>query len=237
MADLIVVVNFMTEFAMLDGPTVKYTSTGGILDFYFFLGPTPENVVQQYTEAVGRPQMPPYWGLGFQLCRYGYNTLENMQTAVDRTAQFGIPHDVQYGDIDIMHKALDFTYSRENFGGLPEYIRELKQKGIKFMTILDPCISNAQNPEEYRPLKLGNEMDVWVKKSDGSPVVGKVWPEDPVYFPDYSKNSTREWWITLIREFHDLLEYDGLWIVRINCSLGLILFINYVLNLKMPILL
>lgn len=52
-------------------------------------------------------------------------------------------------------------------------------------------------------------------KADGTPVTGKVWPEDNVYFPDYSKNSTRDWWIIMIDEFHDLLEYDGLWIVII----------------------
>jgi hypothetical protein len=84
-------------------------------------------------------------------------------------------------------------------------------------------------------------MDVWVKRADGTPATGRVWPDGPVYFPDYSNPSTRynhmlksngnlsitkayryrsltyfrEWWITLIKEFHDLLEYDGLWIVRI----------------------
>jgi len=58
-------------------------------------------------------------------------------------------------------------------------------------------------------------MGVWVMKADGTPVTGKVWPEDNVYFPDYSKNSTRDWWIIMIDEFHDLLEYDGLWIVII----------------------
>jgi alpha-glucosidase (family GH31 glycosyl hydrolase) len=41
---------------------------------------------------VGRAQMPPYWALGFQLCRYGYDSIENMKAAVDRTAQYNIPH-------------------------------------------------------------------------------------------------------------------------------------------------
>ncbi|CAL8132402.1 unnamed protein product [Orchesella dallaii] len=209
----VVIVNSNAQqFSMLSGPSIQYITTGGLLDIYFFLGPTPENTVEQYTEAVGRPQMPPYWALGFQLCRVGYTTIDRMQAAVNRTSFYEIPQDVQYGDIDIMHKSLDFTYSRENFPGLPEYVRELKGKGIKFVTILDPCISSGEDPEEYRPLKLGDEMDVWVKKADGTPALGKVWPEHPCYFPDYSRNSTREWWRILIKEFHDLLEYDGLWI-------------------------
>jgi hypothetical protein len=43
---------------------------GGILDLYLFLGPSPEAVVSQYTEAVGRYYVPPYWALGFHLCRF-----------------------------------------------------------------------------------------------------------------------------------------------------------------------
>ena len=58
-------------------------------------------------------------------------------------------------------------------------------------------------------------MDVWIKKADGTPVVGRVWPEDPVYFPDYSNNRTREWWITMIKEFKDVVDFDALWIVSI----------------------
>lgn len=79
------------------------------------------------------------------------------------------------------------------------------------MTILDPGIGVGEPAGTYRPYDYGNELDVWVKRPDGSPMVGRVWPGD-VHFPDYSKNATRHWWITLIKEFHDLLEFDALWI-------------------------
>lgn len=101
---------------------------------YFFLGPTPENVVQQYTEAIGRQPIPPYWSLGFHLCRWGYQTTENMIAAYDRTFAAGIPQDSQWGDIDVMDRRLDFTYDTTNFAGLPAFIDSLHQKGTVLNT-------------------------------------------------------------------------------------------------------
>lgn len=42
--------NFI-EFQMHPTPGMVYRTIGGILDMYFFLGPTPENTAQQYTEV------------------------------------------------------------------------------------------------------------------------------------------------------------------------------------------
>jgi hypothetical protein len=53
-------------------PAITFRTVGGLLDFFIFLGPSPQNIIQQYTEVIGRPYMPPYWGLGFHLCRYAF---------------------------------------------------------------------------------------------------------------------------------------------------------------------
>ncbi|CAL4100019.1 unnamed protein product, partial [Meganyctiphanes norvegica] len=104
-------------------PGVTLRSIGGIIDLMFFMGPTPSEAVSQYQQVIGKPFLPPYWALGFQLCRYGYTDLDKMKKAVSRTRRHGIPQDVQYADIDHMDHRLDFTIDSTHFNELPDYVK------------------------------------------------------------------------------------------------------------------
>ena len=79
-----------------DQAMLTYRTIGGVFDIFVFGGSTPEQVIRQYQTVIGKPYFPPYWAFGFQLCRYGYNTLDNMKAAMYRTLNASIPIDVQY---------------------------------------------------------------------------------------------------------------------------------------------
>lgn len=50
-----------------------------------------------------------------------------------------------YGDIDYMKHKLDFTYDTEKFGGLPEYVDELRANHTRYIVILVGISYNHQN--------------------------------------------------------------------------------------------
>lgn len=42
---------YFLDYEFLPEPALVYRTTGGVLDFYAFLGPEPENVIQQFTNV------------------------------------------------------------------------------------------------------------------------------------------------------------------------------------------
>lgn len=55
------------EVTLGPAPHLVYRTIGGQLDIFFFPGPKPEQVIQQYQQVIGRPFLPPYWALGYQV--------------------------------------------------------------------------------------------------------------------------------------------------------------------------
>uniref|UniRef100_A0A8D0H5K9 P-type domain-containing protein n=1 Tax=Sphenodon punctatus TaxID=8508 RepID=A0A8D0H5K9_SPHPU len=202
------------EFALQPAPAVTYRTTGGILDFYIFLGDTPEQVVREYLELIGRPLMPPYWSLGFQISRWGYGSLDEVKAVVNRNRAIGIPYDVQYTDIDYMEDKKDFTYDKQKFQDLPNFAVDLQSHGQKYIIILDPAISiyNLRNNTPYEPYVRGQNLKVWINESDGeTKLVGEVWPGLTV-FPDFTNPICSTWWADECKIFFDQVKYDGIWI-------------------------
>jgi len=168
------------DYSFGPDPSVTIRTIGGILDFFIFLGPTPEQVIQQYTWLVGRPMIPPYWSLGFHLCRWGYGNLTHMKLVNQRNRDAGVPFDVQYADIDYMDAFKDFTIDPINYRGLKEYFAQLNVDGIRTIILLDPGLFDDQ--KYYRPTIEGIEQDVFIQWENGSLMRGTCWP-GPLFMP------------------------------------------------------
>ncbi|XP_053606389.1 lysosomal alpha-glucosidase-like [Plodia interpunctella] len=193
-------------------PALTFRTVGGVLDFYIFLGPTPDDVTRQLSDVIGKPFLPPYWSLGFHLSRFNYGSLNNTRQVWANNRNAGIPFDVQWNDIDYMKNRNDFTYDEEKFGELPQFVDELHKAGMHYVMIVDPGISASEAPGTYPPYERGMDMNIFTLNSSGLPLVGKVWNRESTVFPDFTHPNVTSYWVEMLQSFHQKIKYDGVWI-------------------------
>lgn len=191
-----------------DGLTFKMI--GGVLDLYFFAGPSPRKVLDQYTLFVGRPAPMPFWTLGFHQSRYGYKTLKEVETVVAKYKEIGLPLESMWSDIDYMDRFRDFTIDPDTYPPVEfrKFVDTLHANNQKFTMIVDPGIKVE---DSYPPYVRGKELDIFLKTESGEEYLGQVWP-GAVHYPDFLHPKAKQWWTKEISEFYKVMPFDGLWL-------------------------
>ncbi|KAH9911573.1 glycosyl hydrolases family 31-domain-containing protein [Epithele typhae] len=194
---------------------VQYRLLGGTLDFYFFSGPSPQSVVEQYGALVGLPTWQPAWGFGFHLCRWGYANVSETREQVDKMRAANIPLEVMWNDIDLYHAIRDFTTDPVSFPAdeVADFIANLTANNQHFIPIVDAALAIQVNDTDvYDPYTRGVEQDVFMKNPDGSLYLGQVWPGYTV-FPDWFANNTQGFWTEALRNWSQPgVNYSGIWL-------------------------
>ncbi|MDK0796203.1 glycoside hydrolase family 31 protein [Clostridium perfringens] len=189
------------------GDRIFFGAIGGQIQYYFIPGENIKEVVKNYTALTGRMEMPPLWSLGYQQCRFSYFSQEEVRELVKTFEEKDIPLDVVYLDIDYMDGFRVMTFKTPNFDDAAGLISDLKEKGIRTITIIDPGV---KVDEEYEVFKRGKEGNHFTKKLDGEIFIGAVWPGDSA-FPDFSNKECREWWKSELKKFISEHGMDGIW--------------------------
>lgn len=195
------------DMGMEMGDRIFFGAIGGQIQYYFIPGENIKEVVKNYTALTGRMEMPPLWSLGYQQCRFSYFSQEEVRELVKTFEEKDIPLDVVYLDIDYMDGFRVMTFKTPNFDDAAGLISDLKEKGIRTITIIDPGV---KVDEEYPVFKRGKEGNHFTKKLDGEMFIGAVWPGDSA-FPDFSNKDCREWWKSELKKFISEHGMDGIW--------------------------
>ncbi|KAH7909433.1 glycoside hydrolase family 31 protein [Hygrophoropsis aurantiaca] len=194
---------------------IEYRAIGGILDFYFFSGPTVPEVIAQYGAVIGYPMWQPAWGFGFHLCRWGYHNISDDRQNVANMRAANIPLETQWNDIDLYHAYRDFTTDPVSFPGdeMREFIQELAANHQHYIPIVDVGIALTVNSTDvYDPYTRGVEQDVWIKNPDGSEYIGQVWPGYTVW-PDWFSENIQSYWTEALRNWTEMgVEFSGIWL-------------------------
>jgi alpha-glucosidase len=162
----------------------------GNLDYYFIGGPKLTEVIERYTYLTGRTPMPQKWTLGYQQCRWSYAPEERLIEIAKIFRECDIPCDALYLDIDYMDGFRVFTWDKKRFPNPSKVTNELKLKGFKLVTIIDPGVKKDKG---YKIYDEGLKNNYFAKGKDGVPYINAVWPGDSLY-PDFTQSKVRQWW-------------------------------------------
>ena len=168
----------------------KLEAASGELDLYIFLGPMVPGILERYSELTGRMPLPPLWALGYQQCRYSYETRARVEEIAHEFRERQLPCDAIYLDIHHMDGYRVFTFGKD-FPRPAEMIAKLGRNGFKIIPIVDPGVKDDPN---FSVLKRGCAANAFVKSADGSTdALGEAWP-GACRFPDFMNPAARAWW-------------------------------------------
>jgi alpha-glucosidase len=167
----------------------------GDVDYYVFFGPDPADVVELFTDLVGRMPLPPRWALGYHQSRWGYSTADAVRHVASELRRRRLPSDAIHLDIDHMDGFRTFTWHPERFPDPAGLIGELGQVGFKAVCIVNAGVKYEPDGD-YAVYREGHERGMFLRRSlePGSEEhLGYVWP-GLCAFPDHVREDVRGWW-------------------------------------------
>ncbi|MEM0373767.1 MAG: alpha-glucosidase MalA [Sulfolobaceae archaeon] len=175
------------------------------VEFYIIKGGSLEEVIEKYSDLVGKPFLPPMWALGYIVSRYSYFPQDSLIKIVEELIKEGFKVSAVCLDIHYMDNFKIFTWHPQRFPSPQKMIDKLHSMDVKIITIIDPGIRVDQN---YNIFKEG--LGKYCETKEGEIFVGKLWPGSVVY-PDFFREDVREWWSDLVAKWLSQ-GIDGIWL-------------------------
>ncbi|MFE3284850.1 glycoside hydrolase family 31 protein, partial [Streptomyces sp. NPDC059233] len=163
---------------------------GGPLRCWVLVGP-PARVAQGWSGLTGSAAVPPEWALGYQHARWGFGSTAEVRRVVSGYVSRGLPLSAVHLDIDHYDGHRVFTVDEERFPDLPGLAQELREQGVRLVSIVDPAVKAGDAVHASgRSVGAGG---AFVRDARGQEVRGEVWPGECAY-PDFTDPAVREWW-------------------------------------------
>ncbi|MGW6458160.1 glycoside hydrolase family 31 protein [Streptomyces sp. NPDC055078] len=162
---------------------------GGPLRCWVIVG-TPARVLTRWVRLTGAPAVPPSWALGPQHARRGSGGEREVRRIVAGYAGRDLPLSAVHLDIGRCEAHRVFSVVRERFPDLPALAKDLREHGVRLVSVVDPAVRAAPGNAVYDSGVAGG---VFVRDGRGREVRGVAWPGECV-FPDFTDPGVRRWW-------------------------------------------
>lgn len=188
------------------GDTAVITSENGDLSVYIIEENSLTDICRAFRGLIGPSYLPPKWAFGYIQSRWGYECEDDLRTVVREHRERHIPLDGVCMDIDYMDDYMDFTWDRQKFPDMKAFNQEMARSHAHMIPIIDAGVKQKAG---YDVCEEGLEKGYFVRKADGTPFVGAVWPGRS-YFPDFLREDVRQWFGGLYARLMDA-GVEGFW--------------------------
>lgn len=159
------------------------------MSVYVIEGSSLNDIVKNFRKIIGRSYIPPKWAFGFGQSRWSYENEQRITDVVNGYVDNDMLISSIYMDIDYMEAYKDFTVSEERFPEFEGFVKQVRDKGIRLVPIIDAGVKIEQGYDVYEE---GVENNYFVKDVNGKDYVTAVWP-GLTHFPDFLNKDAREW--------------------------------------------
>lgn len=203
------------------------------LEFYVFAG-TPKNIIEAYTDIVGKPQLPPKWAFGPWMSSNNWDSQQEVLKQVELSKIYKIPATVivleQWSDEATFYIFNDTEYipkSGENSFSLSDFyypedgrwpnpkvmVDYLHQQGIKVLLWQIPVMKNmseAENVQRHLDESAMIKNNFCLKRQDRSlyRIPSHQWFAGSLVM-DFTNPDARKWWFGKRAYLIDEIGIDG----------------------------
>lgn len=171
-----------------NGVNARFLSEGGFIDVFFFLGSSPSEVIQQYTDLSGKPQLPQSFAFGFHASRWGWKSTNEVREVTQKMDEHLISHDSLWLDLDHTDDKMYFTFNPNSFNDIEKFQDEIDPLERKVIALIDPHI---RVDEGYSMFEKAVNSKYLVRTRMDAEYSAECWPGESVWIDFFNPCTLR----------------------------------------------
>jgi alpha-glucosidase (family GH31 glycosyl hydrolase) len=132
------------------------------------MGPNPLDVIKQLKKLIRKPSLPPYWALGFHMCRTTCD-LNDRINVIKQMRDYSVPLESDCGS-----SALSAISFRNDFTTLNNFYETIKNT-YKMKTIVTHVPQIKKDEEKDSAYERWKQLALKTADNPGSPYNGHFW--------------------------------------------------------------
>jgi len=188
---------------------ITWKVIGGVLDFNFFLGTSPENVLQKYHGYIGGWALPAFWHLGSHQCKWwGYKNNGELDYVMRSYNKAGIPLDSMWTDLEIFKDDINLEFDTTRYP-VKEFNEMYDKYQKRWISVIQAYVPTQK---ENMVWKYPNAMDYVIRDGMYQNATGGYQYSGPVYFYDFLNPETEGFWAHSMGSLNNQRPLDGIWL-------------------------